>query len=564
MAACDDLPSYVLKPIERIPLGQYRQQLRTRLPHDGFVNQTLVKAGRLAARDELLVKRRRIRSTGANGRTRGFHNYQTPIVGDDGVVDDIMPPTQTQRDSNHTPDPIDPDQEEPRHLGFAARHRRIQRSRPDHQSATGRVGRLRFTTQARAQGSGSDHSLQSDSAGLKFTLRSPPRTDTTAHVSFVNDTYEDEQEEYVQPAPDIPELARPRVGYISRFRTHKRARSENEEVDELEDDYGEEDEQEEERENHERAGRAREERRGFIRKVKGFRAPPADKNGGLIYGDPIQEDHNEEDRQEEDIDHPDDLRHNTEQAHDHQDVSSGAAGTDKTRRAPLFLTGGDNLESTTSNTVSGLSHELATGRNQSTAAPTNTNTGTGTGKGSGSGLSGAQLCDNLLTRTALLAFPVLPTKSAREAKRDERAKRIMRKHDHQEVGAAGTNGATNSHRARMEPSAAIRGKGKERQEEIREETEMGDEIVAYQPIHSQIKARRRIEEDQDGEGGYQPRSSQIRRREGFGLVEPGHNTNLDTQSTQAGPIWESSAFDQTSLGKSTILSRIKRLGAEPR
>lgn len=484
-------------------------------------------------------------------------------MGDDGVVDDIVPPTQTQRDPNHTPDPIDQDQDqdqdEQRHLGFAARHRRIKRSRTTHRLEAGRIGQLQFTTQAhahtQAQESTSELNQQPNSNGLYFTSRSPPRASTTGQVSFVDDTYEDEQEDYVQPAPDIPELAlaQPRVGYISRFKTHKRARVENDEVDELQDDYDDDDDEQDQRHKEESASRAREERRGFIRKVKGFRAPPAEEGGGLVYGDPIQEDHNDgttsHDQEDERIDHPDDVHQSNDQTDPHQGVAGGAIGAAKKRKTPLFLTGGENLDSTTSNTVSGLSHEHATGRNQSTAAPTNTHTG--------SGLSGAQLCDDLLTRTSLLSIPILPAKSVREARRDERAKRIMRKHDRHETDPGGADHPSNSHRARAEPSpsAATKGKGKEGQEETEEDAEIGDEIKAYQPIYSQIKARRRIEEEEDEEAnggqGYQPRSSQIRRREGFGLVDPEHSHV--TQSTQAGPVWESSTFDQTSLGNSIPL-----------
>ena len=99
--------------------------------------------------------------------------------------------------------------------------------------------------------------------------------------SYVNDTYEDREEDLVDPAADIPELAQPRVGFIRRFETNQnRARApveEEEEEEEEEDELRNEPDEVDERNG---AQRGREKKVGFIRKVKGVSAPPLEEDGG--------------------------------------------------------------------------------------------------------------------------------------------------------------------------------------------------------------------------------------------------------------------------------------------
>ena len=183
------------------------------------------------------------------------------------------------------------------------------------------------------------------------------------------------------------------------------------------------------------------------------------------------------------------------------------------------------------------------------------------GTSHGTCMSGAQLCNDILSRASLLSIPTISAKSTREAKRDERAKRIIRRHDREDglpMTALDPTSNVSCSTRDGDQSGVSKGKEKEIQGEREQDEghaaggmELGDEILAYQGISSQIRARRQIEadfdEDQDGEG-YQPRSSQIKRREGFGLVDPNHHGETQS-STQAALVWEST-LHPASLGTS--------------
>lgn len=474
----------------------------------------------------MLNKRRRIKKTGHGGRTgvRGFSTKQTPIVGDDGVIDEIISHTQTQRN----PHPDHPGDHEPRPAGFAARHihkRRRRDSGPE-------VGQLQFTSKTpppteNAHQEGPHQTF----TGLRLTSTSPPLTRPTNQISFVMDTYndiDDEGDELLEPATEIPQLAQPRLGYMSRFKKNEKRSVKN--------SRSKEGEWEDEMDDQEEEGGERVARVGYTKKIPGFWAPPVMPEGGQIYGDPIH--HDEEDRGQERQRDEDEIMNDPQEYNESTDtIARGIeAGHNIVEdRTPLFLPHEENIDSTIapSNTVTGPSYQpsmLPTARNQ------------------GSAMSGAQLCDDLLLRTSIMQIPIISGgKSAREVKREERAKRILRRNDH----------AHDEDRDREQNSA-------DAHHVTGEETDLRDVIqiepgreMAVSPSIPTAKERENFDqtnergkgkekEIESGAEAYRPRSSQIRRRQEFGLTEPGPHT----QSTDGGPVWEASAFDATALGTS--------------
>lgn len=381
----NDLPDYVLKPIQRVPLAEYKKQLRERVAGDGFLNPIFVKSGRLASRNHLLKPQKRIKRSQSAGRNNIAFEAQTQIGGDDGEPDPIVPPTQTQRAaSNGT-------------IGYGLRVRRERNRRPTTRAARGQ--QLPFTS---ASPPLEDDSGQSRAGILPFTSRAPP----ARFIPLVTplSTSHDDPEDTVRsprPAEQVPGLIQPRVGFANRF---KRKRS-------LPQDHIESPDKEEQ----ERTVKPKNQR-GYARKVAGYWAPPTTDQGDWVLNGSSPSPPTADDIQESALFLPSDTQFEGPLTERGEEV--------KQQRAPLSLPHDDDVGTSP------------------THQPTVQDT-TPTGDQPSNRMSGAQLCHDLLHRVAHRDTPIVPlARSTRGARRHEMAKRVAQKTTHGPVESGPSHGFT--------------------------------------------------------------------------------------------------------------------------
>lgn len=458
----------MLRPIKTITLQEYKKQQKGRSAGDGFLNPILVKSGRLAQRDAALRPVKRARKTGGGNATAWVDYDQTPIMGDDGQLDPIMPPTQTQREASQL-------------AGFGARHAK-QKKRIVKRFVEPRPN-LPFTSVSpRPEDEDQDEEdLPQSTArtGLAFTTRQPRTMAVHTSVTHsnidhdVNDP-EDADEKPVHPAPQVLQLAQPRVGFRNRIKNRERLReADGDEIAlgtpgaEAEDDIVDEQEQ----------PGAAQPAQGFARKVPGFWAPPLSQEDAwaLVGGqDQLRPPHPPSPPPTTSAPEAGPSMGKTSMT---QQVPQGLQRRED--QAPLFLP-----------------------HSEESPAVTGTGTGSGPTQRPLKGMSGAQLCDDLLLRNSLLNLPIIPSaKTARSAKRDEMANRVANK------GSASAHGQ------------------KETQAPYQQEKREGEALF--------LELDDEIEQPDDGPA-YEPTSSQVRRRARFGMQgHEGLTTQSDIHVTQA-------------------------------
>lgn len=368
----------------------------------------------MGTRDAIIKQHQsRIKSTGKRGV-----KTQTPIVDPQGDPDPIeVSQTQTQVPRDEQP-------------GFAVRQ--LERVK----ATTARYQKLRpklpFTSQSPPPVSYHTDGDRENGRAMRFTAQSPPRPRRQYHEVDFDMEDEEDNRPTARPADDVPGLMAPKVGFGSRYKK-KNVETHSDPSD---------------------TTTSASTGQGFIRRRPKY---TRETSSATIRGEPIYE------QNDTGIEEP--------EPRSTQEARGQHKGSSQYEQEPLFLSHHefDKDMDVIEDEDQDRDIEVESNRSTHDTVPeprTEINTG----------LSGAQLCNNLLKSAANLPLPLIrSTKSKREEKREEMARRIIER-DHL--------------------SRTTRPEGKRLSEKVHEhgplfdELENDDEEVGHQPTLSQLERRR--------------------------------------------------------------------------